>query len=44
MHEIGQAPVVRSADESPSTRQPIHYIAMELVDGVTLKHKIRGER
>ena len=43
IYEIGEAPLVTSAGETPSTGEPIHYIAMELVEGVTLKHKIHDE-
>ena len=42
IYEIGQAPVVASG-EGVLDADPIHYIAMELVEGVTLKHKIHDE-
>ena len=40
IHEIGQAEV-SSAEEGA---HPIHYIAMELIDGSTLRSKIHDER
>src|SRR5688572_16993743 len=37
IHEIGEATI-------ESSGQSIHYIAMELIDGTTLKHKIHVEQ
>ncbi len=42
IYEIGQAPLVL-ADGSKAAPEPIHYIAMELIEGVTLKSKIYDE-
>ncbi|HXH28185.1 MAG TPA: serine/threonine-protein kinase, partial [Candidatus Polarisedimenticolia bacterium] len=46
IYEIGQAPVVRGeaggGEEADST--PIHFIAMELITGETLRQKIYGDR
>jgi serine/threonine protein kinase/Tol biopolymer transport system component len=43
IHEIGEAHVSSSAGDGEDGT-PIHYIAMELIDGVTLKRKIHDER
>jgi eukaryotic-like serine/threonine-protein kinase len=40
IHEIGEASISTDGDE---TNPPIHYIAMELIDGVTLKHRIHRD-
>ena len=40
IHEIGEATVASTGD---AASEVIHYIAMELVDGVTLKRKIYSE-
>jgi eukaryotic-like serine/threonine-protein kinase len=39
IHEIGQAEISTSGDEDG---RPIHYIAMELIDGTTLRDRIHG--
>lgn len=44
IHEIGQAPIVSPDGPAPEGADPIHYIAMELVDGATLKAKIHNEQ
>jgi serine/threonine protein kinase len=43
IYEIGQAPLVTSGGTPVSDADPIHYIAMELIEGVTLKHRIHEE-
>ncbi|MEO6214106.1 MAG: protein kinase, partial [Vicinamibacterales bacterium] len=43
IYEIGQAPLMTSAGTEVPDADPIHFIAMELVEGVTLKHKIHDE-
>ena len=43
IHEIGQASVSSTGDDGQENAEPIHYIAMELVDGQTLKRKIHDE-
>ncbi len=43
IYEIGEAPVTRSVEGETLEAHPIHYIAMELVDGVTLKTRIYDE-
>lgn len=42
IYEIGRAPVVATSGGA-AIDEPIHYIAMELIEGVTLKHKIHNE-
>ena len=41
IHEIGQAEV--SSDGSGADSKPVHYIAMELIDGATLRRKIHHD-
>jgi serine/threonine protein kinase len=43
IHEIGQADVPSNDGSGASTSRPIHYIAMELIDGSTLRRKIHDE-
>ena len=43
IHEIGQAPIAGPDGTPQEGDDPIHYIAMELVDGATLKAKIHNE-
>jgi eukaryotic-like serine/threonine-protein kinase len=43
IHEIGETTIASDAPSDTPTRS-IHYIAMELVDGLTLKRKIHEER
>src|SRR5262245_43448608 len=46
IYEIGKAEVRGSdaGDAVPSTSEAIHFIAMELISGETLKQKIHGEK
>jgi eukaryotic-like serine/threonine-protein kinase len=46
IYEIGKAAVRGSdaGDAVPSASEPIHFIAMELISGETLKQKIHGEK
>jgi serine/threonine protein kinase len=44
IYEIGQAPVTPPGADGPGDAAPIHYIAMELVEGVTLRTKIHDEK
>src|SRR5688500_1258428 len=43
IYEIGQAPLTAVAGMETPGADPIHFIAMELVEGVTLKQKIHDE-
>lgn len=43
IHEIGQSEAAEP-DGEMATRETLHYMAMELVDGVTLKQKIHDEQ
>jgi serine/threonine protein kinase len=43
IYEIGKAPLEPAAAGGTPGGEPIHYIAMELIEGVTLKHKIHNE-
>jgi serine/threonine protein kinase len=43
IHEIGEARVSSSDGDGGESEKPIHYIAMELIDGSTLKSKIHHE-
>jgi serine/threonine protein kinase len=40
IHEIGQSSIFSSDGKEAADGPPIHYIAMELIDGATLKRKI----
>ncbi|MDQ3070251.1 MAG: protein kinase, partial [Acidobacteriota bacterium] len=42
IYEIGEAPLT-GANAEPHDAGPVHYIAMELVEGVTLKARIHDE-
>ena len=44
IYEIGQAAVTPPGMDGPGDEPPIHYIAMELVEGVTLRTKIHDEK
>jgi len=46
IYEIGKSEVRGSdaGDAAPSMSEPIHFIAMELISGETLKQKIHGEK
>jgi len=46
IYEIGKAEVRGgdAGDAAPSAGEPIHFIAMELISGETLKQKIHGEK
>ena len=43
IYEIGKAPLVPGSGGGVPAGEPIQYIAMELIEGVTLKHKIHNE-
>ncbi len=43
IYEIGEAPLIGPDGEPQETDGPVHYIAMELVEGVTLKARIHDE-
>src|SRR5688572_7598569 len=43
IYEIGESPVTAADGSSIPGATPIHYIAMELVEGVTLKHRIHDD-
>ncbi|MEO5895583.1 MAG: protein kinase [Vicinamibacterales bacterium] len=43
IYEIGHAPLNRGDGATVTGADPIHYIAMELIEGVTLKSKIYDE-
>ncbi|HJR61156.1 MAG TPA: protein kinase [Vicinamibacterales bacterium] len=43
IYEIGQAPLLTSSGAATPDADPVHYIAMELIEGVTLKRKIHDE-
>src|SRR5688500_15788939 len=43
IHEIGSAEVTSESGEGPKS-DPIHFIAMELIDGATITAKIHEER
>jgi len=43
IHEIGESHVSSADGTEIDTEKPIHYIAMELIDGVTLRRKIHDE-
>ncbi|HXG57052.1 MAG TPA: protein kinase [Vicinamibacterales bacterium] len=43
IYEIGQAPLVTPGGTDAPDADPLHYIAMELVEGVTLKSRIYDE-
>ncbi|HEX6322538.1 MAG TPA: protein kinase [Vicinamibacterales bacterium] len=44
IHEIGHAPLTGPDGAAQEGADPIHYIAMELVEGVTLKARIHNEQ
>ena len=43
IYEIGEAPLVTASGAGMPDADPIHFIAMELIDGVTLKQRIHDE-
>jgi eukaryotic-like serine/threonine-protein kinase len=44
IYDIGHAEPEQNDSAAPSTGKPVHYIAMELVRGLTLRDKIHGEK
>lgn len=43
IYEIGQAPLLSASGGAVPDAEPIHFIAMELVEGVTLKQRIHDD-
>lgn len=44
IYEIGEAPLTGAGGDPLGDGAPVHYIAMELVDGVTLKARIHDDK
>ena len=44
IYDIGHAEPEQKDSETPSNGKPVHYIAMELVRGLSLRDKIHGEK
>ena len=44
IYEIGSSPTVREGADASSTTDELHFIAMEYIDGETLRHKIYRDK
>ncbi|MGH9955684.1 MAG: protein kinase domain-containing protein [Pyrinomonadaceae bacterium] len=42
IYEIGSSPTVREGSDAPTPDEETHFIAMELIDGLTLRELIHG--